>query len=231
MKKFLFIFLGIVINHCVFAQAVTKNGQITTTGSIYVSSNGAIGATNGVNNNGKIVLAAIPHALGDTYQGGIIFYLLQSGDPGYSASVQHGLIAAPTDQSTSTTWGCTTEIGSGAQGQALGTGATNTAAIISGYTTSGCTTSAIAAQLCKNLTTGGYTDWYLPSILELTQLYTNQSYVGNLSNSSAYWSSSEYVDTHPSDSADDAYYFVFPSGSPSVTYKLGTAYVRAIRSF
>jgi hypothetical protein len=231
MKKFLFIFLGILISHSSFAQALTKNGQITTTGSTYVNKNGTIGGSTGVNKNGQIVLAAIPHAIGDSYEGGIIFYILQSGDPGYDANAQHGFIAAPTDQSTSTTWGCITEIGSGAQGTALGTGKTNTAAIIAGYTTSNCTAHAIAAQLCTSLNTGGYTDWYLPSENELTQLYNNQTYVGNLSSSSAYWSSTEYADTRPVDSANDAFYFIFPAGFISATYKLSTAYVRAIRSF
>lgn len=228
MKKNLFIFLGIVISHCAIAQAVTKNGQITTTGSIYVSSNGAIGATTGVNNNGKIVLAAIPHAIGDTYQGGIIFYILQSGDPNYDANVQHGFIAAPSDQSTGAGWGCSgTAIGSGAQGLALGTGKTNTAAIIAG-----CTTTGIAAKLCTSLNIGGYTDWYLPSDDELIQLYNNRVSVGNLTANVAYWSSSEYYDTHIIDSQNSAIAVVFLSSiSGGATSKLNTYYVRAIRSF
>ena len=34
-------------------------------------------------------------AIGDTYQGGIIFYILKDNDNGYVAGEVHGLIAAP----------------------------------------------------------------------------------------------------------------------------------------
>jgi hypothetical protein len=59
MKKILFIFLGIVISHCALAQGLSTNGQITTNGSVYVNSNGAVGSTTGVNKNGQIVVAAV----------------------------------------------------------------------------------------------------------------------------------------------------------------------------
>ena len=51
----------------------------------------------------------------DAYQGGIVFYLFQEGDPGYVAGEVHGLIAATEDQTTieewdeiedGTVWGC-----------------------------------------------------------------------------------------------------------------------------
>jgi hypothetical protein len=225
MKKIILIFLSVVICRCAFAQGVTKNGQVTTTGSTYVNKNGTVGASTGVNKNGKIV-AALP-ALGDTYQGGIIFYILKVGDPGYDANVQHGFIASPSDQSTSAQWGCLgTQIGAGAQSLALGTGKANTAAIIAG-----CTTAGIAAQLCTSLNIGGHTDWYLPSLNELIQLYNNQAYIGNLDPNTVYWSSTEYGAGGAFGAQNDAYYFAFYAGSSTPSAKANNANVRAIRSF
>lgn len=45
-----------------------------------------------------------PPSIGDSYQGGIFTYLLQASDPGYDANVTHGIIAAPSDQSTGANW-------------------------------------------------------------------------------------------------------------------------------
>ena len=87
-------------------------------------------------------------SIGDTYQGGIIFYLDGNGG---------GLIAAPTDQSFGASeWGCMgTNIGTGS---AIGSGAQNTAMI-----ELGCTTPYTAADVCANLTLNGYSDWFLAS--------------------------------------------------------------------
>ena len=165
-------------------------------------------------------------SIGDTYQGGIIFYLDASGC--------HGLIAAPGDQSTGIRWYAGTFGLTQAKGDGIYAGKANTSIIIAAQVAIGDDGDNYAARLCNELiiSEGGtaYGDWYLPSKYELNLMYENigpgnalgLGNVGNLGN--VYWSSTEY-DTNV------AWIQVFSFGSQYYNSKDNSRYVRAVRAF
>ena len=184
-------------------------------------------------------------AIGDAYGGGIVAYILRSGDPGYVAGETHGLIAAAADQTPANgdgvTWTNFTDslIGPAAQGTALGTGAANTAAIV-GQTIDNQHCIGGAAYICDNLAVGPYTDWYLPSKDELQKLYLMYLQVGEDSgfNPSGYyqlyWSSSESAGQFDLVLAWRQYFDNDPGVGDvlqNTDFKSQACSVRAVRSF
>ena len=151
-------------------------------------------------------------SIGNTYQGGIIFYLDSSGE--------HGLIAAPSDLSKDAEWGCRGTTITGADGTAIGTGFQNTIDI-----EAGCSTPGTAADICANLTLGGYSDWFLPSKDELNLMYVNLESQGLGGFGPDIYLSSSEADAY------GAWKQSFINGYQLYNSKLYTDEVRAIRDF
>jgi len=162
------------------------------------------------------------YSIGQSALGGKIAYILQSGDPGYDTSVQHGLVVADYTTEWQVQWGCYGTALTGAQEVAIGTGNQNTLDIIAG-----CAESNRAAINCSNLTSGGYSDWYLPSQNEMLAIMANKAILGNF-NGSSYWTSTEA--SSPNE-ANFAITIVTSTNAVNTTAKYSNNQVRAVRSF
>lgn len=153
-------------------------------------------------------------AIGDTYQGGIIFYLEDNGC--------HGLIAAPSDQSAGATWNNGTNVVTNATRTAIygGYGNTERIVIAQGFGT-------YAASICSEYIGGGFADWYLPHTSEMNLMYQQKNVIGGFTNN-FYWNSGE-IGT--SGAADAASVVNFDTGVGAAAFKNSSYPVRAIRRF
>lgn len=122
--------------------------------------------------------------VGQEYQGGIIFYLDETG--------QHGLIVGKEDLGPAP-WGCDGLSIPEAQGSNVGDGQNNTNAILNA-----CTEPGIAARICDNYVVREkgengkkYDDWFLPSSGELWMIAQRLKEASTLGCNKFYVSSTE----------------------------------------
>jgi hypothetical protein len=202
-----------VVNDSTVTHKFAKEGPLSVGVKLYDTSTGKITGTASASAN------ISNFYLGQSYGGGIIIYIDQTG--------QHGLIAASSHQSASAPWGCT---GTAVDGTsvALGTGQANTKAILKS-----CGDAGIAARLCDqySITVDGvkYDDWFLPSKDELWHMCNNSSLLPGWYGGESWtiWSSSEGT-------AATAWQMFLVTGYPNWGYvSKGTpkTAVRAVRVF
>lgn len=124
------------------------------------------------------------YSVGDTVQGGVVVYVDATG--------WHGLVAAQTDETIGATvimpWKPGPfNINFHAAADGLYAGYNNTDNIVFYSQPSG----IYAAYYCSLKSSGGYTDWYLPSKYELNLVYQQRAVVGGFG-SNVYWSSTTW---------------------------------------
>jgi hypothetical protein len=103
----------------------------------------------------------------------------------------------------------------------IGTGKANTVNIINQGNSNPDT---CAAKYCNDFTYGGFSDWVLPSLDELAQIYTNRVVIGNNFAGKSYYSSSAYDDAR-------AYWLDGSTGNQNYGSKSTALFVRPVRSF
>jgi hypothetical protein len=169
--------------------------------------------------------------VGDLLQGGVVYYVAPTPtDLDGDGRVDIGLICAVEDQSAAIDWilgGDTQSTANGNTSTAIGTGQTNTNAMMNqaGYTGG-------AAQVAEDysVTDNGvtYNDWFLPSLEELNEMHSQKNSIeaaaGVTPFGTDYWSSSEQ-NSSKAKSVD------MSSGNDSNTNKSSQYRVRAIRTF
>ncbi len=222
------------------------NGVTGETGPTGTAGTNGSNGINGVTGSTGPTGPNYTYYIGELTQGGVVFYVDQTGN--------HGLICSMVDISTSDMWiqnyqytvtavptcvSCTDCTSSSVGAQSDWNGACNTNAIINQGATSG------AAYDCTYYTnasydiTGTHSDWYLPGLRELNLLYVSlyqvqkgiSGYSGVvtpiptvLQLGGSYWSSTEA-------DAEGAVIIACSNGWPSYYSKRYTAYVRAVRAF
>ena len=165
-----------------------------------------------------------PHYLGESFGGGIVFYVYDNG--------KHGLIVSTEDQSTGvnastfTSSNCCSTTNAIRDGINAGISNTERIIVMQG-------SGNYAALIAANYKGGGYGDWYLPSIAELKLIILNSQYIMStfinpLDQYKTYWSSNENPINNKQIWAN---YLTIDLGNYIAKYGNPSVRVRAIRSF
>lgn len=165
------------------------------------------------------------YKVGDTGPGGGIIFFVDRYDE-YSGFTY--LEVAPVGTEVQRSWATNINsnqntVVSGADSKALGGGYQNTLDIVA---QTGNVAATCAAAYCADLTSGGQSDWYLPSLAEIKMVFKVVYLdlgVGGFA-SDIYWSSSE-------NDASNAWYQFFNLGNQDSLSKSYTTYVRPVRRF
>ncbi|MFA6468912.1 MAG: hypothetical protein WCW35_08430 [Bacteroidota bacterium] len=165
------------------------------------------------------------YSVGDTALGGVVVYVDATG--------WHGLVAAQTDETIGEIvvmpWSLNYNYNAlNASPDGLYSGYNNTNNIVFYNQQSG----IYAAYYCYLKTSGGYTDWYLPSKYELNLLFVNRAVIGGFSPTGHYWSSTSWPEWPESKSWAQFFY----DGGYGNGYQFDKdqtldARVRAVRAF
>ncbi len=164
------------------------------------------------------------HYVGEQFGGGVIFQVTKDKD-----GKEHGLVVSLSIHGSDAAWSSviSSALGSAAKNADNGLKNSNAIAMQAGH-------KASAAKICLDLVTDGQSDWYLPSIDELSALWDNRFAVNQTLKSTkgatplifgrTYWSSTE-------ENASYAWYITFQDGNPNYGIKSEKFAVRAIRAF
>lgn len=179
-----------------------------------------------------IVPSAGPSMIGEAFGGG--YYAGQISYNG-NGTATHYLVVSP--KSTGETFGYWKDTNTSTTG--------GTSSLVNGLSNSNSmnNSSHPAAQFCRGLTIGGYTDWYLPALYELEILYYNLK-IDTAANDTSYGANpysvpprnSNYTSNNPTtttaqlfqNGGSQAVYATWHWTSTSYTDRLGSAYELAL---
>jgi hypothetical protein len=205
-------------------RPVTDGSETKIAAGTNITLNGS-----GTTANPYKINAVSNHYPGELSGGGVVFYVDRTGE--------HGLIVSMTDLNPEKWSNVNDSIGTAAKSPWNGQSNTNAIIAQAGHTTS-------AAKLCDDYTninygTGIFSDWFLPAISQLSQLYSNIYEVnktlendGNSSTTSVYykpyWSSTENWNIY---ARGYACFFNFETCTCDRYSKSNPLVIRAVRSF